>query len=516
MMSHSLLASQPRTDFKRVLHVGAIACALFFSAAVVPGGLFAQTDLPPSTPTWISCGPTTNAIFLDWTHSTESDFATFRVYRSTTPGTGYTLRAYMLKRSSYTDVFAEPGVKYYYRVAATDLAGQVSQLSAEASATLPINEAPATPIGLTVKSGSDSIDLAWSSNSESDLSTYLVYRTTTPGTEYTVLAYALTRTTYVDRYVEPGVNYYYSVAAKDTGGNISGLSEEVSAEISPSGAIADAAPLAPTGLKATAGSGAIGLNWNDNTETDLASYAVYRSTTSGSGFALLAHGLTRSDYSDGTARAGTAYYYCVAAVDAAGHLSPLSAQAWATIPVSNLAPAVPSGLSGTAATNSISLNWNDNSESDLAGYLVYRSTTSGTGFAPLAENLTQSSYADTSIQAGTTYYYIVFAFDTSGNTSPASAQVTATVPAAAAGFFETIAWSAPTANTDGSTLKDLAGYKVYVGTSSRKYTSVQSAGKVTQFTVGPLPAGTYYFCVTSCDSSGNESSFSTEVSTTVQ
>jgi hypothetical protein len=39
---------------------------------------------------------------------------------------------------------------------------------------------------------------------------------------------------------------------------------------------------------------------------------------------------------------------------------------------------------------------------------------------------------------------------------------------------------------------------------------------VTQFTVGPLPSGTYYFCVTSCDSSGNESTFSTEVSTTVQ
>jgi fibronectin type 3 domain-containing protein len=226
--------------------------------------------------------------------------------------------------------------------------------------------------------------------------------------------------------------------------------------------------------------------------------------------------LTRSYYADGTARAGTAYYYCVAAVDTAGNVSPLSAQAWATIPGSNLAPAVPGGLVATAATSSISLNWNDNSESDLAGYLVYRSTTSGTGFTPLAENLTQSSYADTSIQAGTTYYYIVFAFDTSGNTSAASAQVSATVPAAAAGFFETIAWSAPTANTDGSTLKDLAGYKVYVGTSSRKYSSVHSAGNVTQYTVGPLAAGTYYFCVTSCDSSGNESPYSTEVTYKVQ
>jgi fibronectin type 3 domain-containing protein len=516
MISHSLLASQPRTGSKRGLSVRGFACALVLCAACVPGGVFAQTDLPPATPVWISCGPTMTTIFLDWRQSTESDIATYWVYRSTTPGTGYQVMAYAVKRSSYTDLFAEPGVKYYYRVAATDLGGNFSPLSAEASATLPVNNPPAAPIGVTAKSDSDSIDLAWSSNSESDLKTYSVYRTTTPGMEYKIMAYSLTRSTYIDRFAEPGVTYYYNVAATDSAGNTSALSEQVSAAISQSGAITDSAPLAPTGLRATAGSAAIGLNWNDNTETDLASYAVYRSTTSGSGFTLLAHGLSGSDYSDGTARAGTAYYYCVAAVDAAGHLSPLSSQAWATIPVSNLAPAVPSGLSGTAATNSISLNWNDNSESDLAGYAVYRSTTSGTGFAPLAEDLTQSSYTDSAIQAGTTYYYIVFAFDTAGNASAASSQISVTAPAAPAGFFETLAWSAPTTNADGSSLRDLAGYKVYVGTSSRKYTSVQSAGKVTQFTVGPLPSGTYYFCVTSCDSSGNESTFSTEVSTTVQ
>jgi hypothetical protein len=294
------------------------------------------------------------------------------------------------------------------------------------------------------------------------------------------------------------------------------LVEELVPAPAPDPVATDAPPLAPTGLTATAMSGAIGLDWNDNTETDLANYAVYRSTTSGNGFSLLAQGLTGSQYSDTAAQAGTLYYYCVAAVDGAGNLSPLSAQAWATVPVSDLAPAVPSGLVATAATNSVSLNWNDNTESDLAGYSVFRSTTSGTGFALLADHLTESSYADTAVEPGTTYYYIVFAFDSAVNTSPPSAQVSATVPEAPAGFFGTISWSAPTANVDGSSLKDLSGYKVYVGTGSRKYTSIHSAGNVTQFTVGPLPAGTYYFCVTSCDSSGNESPYSTEVSYNVQ
>ena len=90
------------------------------------------------------------------------------------------------------------------------------------------------------------------------------------------------------------------------------------------------------------------------------------------------------------------------------------------------------------------------------------------------------------------------------------------MPAAPAGFFGTITWSAPTANVDGSALKDLSGFKVYVGTKSRSYSSVHDAGNATQFTVGPLQAGTYYFSVTSFDSSGNESPYSTEVSYSVQ
>jgi len=269
-------------------------------------------------------------------------------------------------------------------------------------------------------------------------------------------------------------------------------------------------------MSATAASASIGVNWYDNTESDLASYNIYRSTTSGSGFALLARGLSKSWYNDVSARPGTLYYYCAAAVDAGGNISPLSKQAWATIPSSNLAPPVLGGLSATAATNSISLNWSDSTATDLASYSVYRSTTSGTGYAALAENLTQSAYTDSAVQAGATYYYIVFAVDTAGNASPPSTEVSATVPASTAGFFTTLGWTAPTTNTDGSSLKDLAGYKVYVGTSSRKYQSNYNAGKATQYTVGPLKAGTYYFSVTSFDSSGNESSYSTEVSYQVQ
>jgi len=73
-----------------------------------------------------------------------------------------------------------------------------------------------------------------------------------------------------------------------------------------------------------------------------------------------------------------------------------------------------------------------------------------------------------------------------------------------------LSWSAPTQNTDGSTLTDLAGYKVYHGTSAtalNEVITVQGAGN-TAYTFSQLAAGTHYFAVTAYTFSGAESSFS--------
>ncbi|MES2476596.1 MAG: LamG-like jellyroll fold domain-containing protein [Verrucomicrobiota bacterium] len=113
-------------------------------------------------------------------------------------------------------------------------------------------------------------------------------------------------------------------------------------------------PAAPTGLIASAGNGSVSLNWADNTEPDLASYTVYRSTTNGSGHASIASGLTASAYTDNTATNGTTYYYVVKAVNPDGE-SPASAQASATPQGLNPPPTPwttadigPVGLAGSA------------------------------------------------------------------------------------------------------------------------------------------------------------------------
>ncbi len=78
----------------------------------------------------------------------------------------------------------------------------------------------------------------------------------------------------------------------------------------------------------------------------------------------------------------------------------------------------------------------------------------------------------------------------------------------------TLAWEAPTINEDGSPITDLAGYRVYYGETSQAYTDVVNVGNSTGASIGGLPIGkTLYFSVTAFDISGNESTFSSEVST---
>jgi hypothetical protein len=79
----------------------------------------------------------------------------------------------------------------------------------------------------------------------------------------------------------------------------------------------------------------------------------------------------------------------------------------------------------------------------------------------------------------------------------------------------TLAWSAPTTNTDGTPLTDLAGYKVHYGKSSGTYTNTVTIGKATSYSINNLAPGTYYFTVTAYDTTGLESGYSNEVAKTI-
>ena len=81
----------------------------------------------------------------------------------------------------------------------------------------------------------------------------------------------------------------------------------------------------------------------------------------------------------------------------------------------------------------------------------------------------------------------------------------------------TVSWSAPTTNTNGSALTDLAGYHIYYGTSASSLTQVVdvSSASATSYAVPNLASGTWYFEVTSITSAGVESAPSSVVSKTI-
>lgn len=78
----------------------------------------------------------------------------------------------------------------------------------------------------------------------------------------------------------------------------------------------------------------------------------------------------------------------------------------------------------------------------------------------------------------------------------------------------TLAWEAPTTNSDGTPLNDLTGYNIHYGTSSQNYTDeiVISNPSVTRYVVEGLPPGNYYFAVSAYNSKGVESPRSGELS----
>ena len=161
---------------------------------------------------------------------------------------------------------------------------------------------PAAASGLGATAVDGSINLDWADNGEPDLAGYNVYRATTSGGDYTAIAYDVPVSDYADSAIVDGTTYYYVVTAVDTDSNESELSGEASAV-----AIDTVAPAAPTGLTVEGAGNAASLDWADNAESD-ATYTVYRSTTSGSGYVAITNGLTTSAYTDGSLSFGTTYY----------------------------------------------------------------------------------------------------------------------------------------------------------------------------------------------------------------
>ena len=192
-----------------------------------------------------------------------------------------------------------------------------------------------------------------------------------------------------------------------------------------------AAPAAPTNLTATAlATNEIGLSWTGSTST-VTGYNVFRGTTAGaeSGTPLNSTPLSASatSFNDLTATPGTTFFYTVQAINS-GTSSGDSNEASATALTSGpTVPGSPTNLTASAASaDEIDLTWTAATVT-ITGYNVFRGTAiGGESTTPLNSSpLLTTSFQDTTASAGTTYFYVVQAVDSTAS-SASSNEATAT------------------------------------------------------------------------------------------
>jgi fibronectin type 3 domain-containing protein len=276
------------------------------------------------------------------------------------------------------------------------------------------SEPPAVPAGLSAAAGNQQVSLSWTASSSA--TSYTVLRGTVSGGPYTKVS-TPTVTNYADTGLTNGTTYYYVVTAVNTAGQSSNSNQ---ASATPMGATA---PAAPANLSATAGNQQVSLSWTAS--SGATSYNVMRGTVNGGPYTQIATA-TVTNYADTGLTNGTTYYYVVTAVNTAGQSSN-SNQASAT-PTGAAVPAAPANLSAMAGNQQVSLSWT--ASSGATSYNVMRGTVNGGPYTQIT-SASITSYVDTGLTNGTTYYYVVTAVNMAGQSSNSN-QASAT-PAGAAG-----------------------------------------------------------------------------------
>ncbi len=230
-----------------------------------------------------------------------------------------------------------------------------------------------------------------------------------------------------------GQRYTYVVVALDERGRPSPPSNRVVVALA-------AAPVVPPRLEAQGGDTQVRLLWDapptlvdgSPAPADLV-YDIFRASGSAApgGRPLNLEPITARQYVDLAVQNDVTYQYVVRArLASGGAQSGPSAVATAT-PEDATPPAQPRGLVAVLAGSSIRLAWQAVPDADVAGYLVYRSTTAGRGHAKLTQAPQGgTTYVDTDVRPGQTYYYVVTAVDRSkrANESVPSPEASATLP----------------------------------------------------------------------------------------
>ena len=168
----------------------------------------------------------------------------------------------------------------------------------------------------------------------------------------------------------------------------------------------------PSGLAGIVSGSQVALTWNanpNNAVTSETAYDLERSPTGANTWTVLNSALVKgtTSYNDTTALAGLGYDYRLRALAANGQATDYAQLSGIILPPAAPANVVVTSFTGTQA----SLSWT--ASTGATGYQVKRATMSGGPYIVVASP-TSTSYTDTDLTDGSTYYYVVTATNGAG------------------------------------------------------------------------------------------------------
>nr|WP_269669433.1 S8 family serine peptidase [Paenibacillus sp. GSMTC-2017] len=454
--------------------------------AVSNGGISAnspETALRVPSNFWLKASPGNGSIELNWTRAVPilSNYINYYIYRKVN---GVTTLIATRITDAFIDTQVTNGTEYQYQLVAKDYRSP-NELSTPSNwVTVTPSSSSPEDFAVTFKPTDSQVELYWTASAGAGK--YAIIRNGQS------IHSNITGTSFTDTNLVNGTIYTYEVVAYNTTTNANRRSDAVSVTphlSEPQSFI----------LTVTPEQGQLRLNWS--TSILASNYDIQRSLTYNGTFSTIATAVTGTTYADTTGTSGGRYYYRIIARNASGSaVSNLDNAVFGG--TATTIPAAPTAVVALPGNASVQLSWS--AAAGASTYTVKRGTATSGPFAPVAVNLTTTSFNDVSLTNGTTYYYVITASNGAGE-SPNSTVFQATpiaVPLAPTSVVATpgdgsiqISWDAVIGATSYTVKRGL--------TAGGPFTTVASNLVATNYlNTGLTNATTYYYVINASNGSG--------------
>lgn len=418
----------------------------------------------------VSIAPVSDSSISLWWNDVASEQG-YRVQRwNAESGTWVVLANLGANSTGYTDTGLAGSTGYTYKVTAFNGSRTVDSDATSATTLVPQPTAP----DLSVTSiSSSSVSLSWSNVANE--TGYRVFQWNSQGGGWSQIGETeADRSFFTVTGLAGGTQYLFKVSAYNAAGGAESSAVSVTTQID--------RPSAPT-LSATAvSSSAVSLTWNDVANEDGYRILQWRG---GSWAHIATTGAGATGFTVSGLAAGTTYTFIVVAYNTAG--SAESFMVSATTQVDR--PSAPSLSASAASSSLINLTWNDVANED--GYRILRwNGGSWTQIATVGSG--SSSFAASGLEGGTSYTFMVVAYNAAGSAESNMATATTQVARPSAPVVSATAVATSSIRLDWNDVSNESGYRILQWNGNSWVQLAVLSANTTTCVVSSLASGTTY------------------------